>query len=488
MLNKNLFSVLILLTIQSYSQNITGTIKDIKNKKPIPYATIQVRNNYGTITNEEGEYNLNSKNFKKKDSLKITYIGYKTKIIALNDLPKTIYLEEDIIDLEEINLDQKKYTAIEIIEKTTDRLKDNYDNLKLVKQQLFIRNKSINKLEKFKMKIERTKNYNKKTIKEINRVIDSIRKPILENTSVEYIDEYLSIYHKNKDSVRIKMIKATKLSNPDADVSMEGIQKKLKEGFKTIFKSKTFKVKVIFFKVEDSINMKKIEKDSKESVLYPKDELTKIKSLYKSLLYKDNQIFKEILNPKKYTYKITNNLFYNDEFVYEITYTPKHSSSNYKGKIYISDDTFAILKLDFNMLEGKKLQGMNLKWLGMKYKVYDWNGIIEYYQASNGKYVPKYLKQSKKMYSYVKIPVKFIENSNEKNKLKFKLKSEFESILTQQSEILFIENTTLKTTEYKDIKLNKKFPLDNLKYYNSDIWRKYNIIAPTKSQVEFSTK
>jgi hypothetical protein len=482
------YLVLILFSINLYSQNITGIVKDAKTQKPISSATVQISKSLGTISNEEGKFELNISNFKKADSLKVTFIGYKTASFSVNEVPKIILLEEDIINLEAVNLNQEQLSVEEIIQKTNTNYSINYNDFKNLKQRVFIRNKNTNNVKQFNISIDKAKNYDKKLITDLNNVFNSIKQPMIKNNDIEFRDVLFDVFHKDKDSIKSEIIKATVLNNPNNDFSMKGIQKKLKTGLKTLFKDKIFKIKIMFFKVEDSLKTDNLSKKKKKSVIYPRVLANQMKSLYKKIIYNDVSLIKEILNPKYYDYKITDNLFYNNEFVYEITFSPRRSKAKYTGKLYISDESFAVIKLNFKMLPNKKLEGTNLKWLGISYKLYDWNGTLEFYQNDFGKYVPKYFKQSKKLYSYIKVPFKFIENTKRKNKLKFKMKTKFENIFIQKHEYIFLENKSLKNSDYNKIVMKKEAPLIKLKKYNPQIWGKYNIPAPTQSLLEFEVK
>ena len=479
-----LYTVTLLLTTLLYAQNKTGIVKDSATDNPIAYATLQITKNHGTITNEEGKFSLNVSNFKKTDSLKVSYLGYKTVSFAIKDIPETILLEEDVVNLDEVNLNQEQLSVEEIIQRARENQSKNYNNLSNLKQLVFLRFKSIAKIKEFKMEIDKAKNYDKKMIKKLNKVIDSIRDLTKNKSNISYKDLLFNLYRNDKDSTKLSYVKATLLSNPNNDFSAEAIGDKLKRGFKNLFKDKVFKIKILFFKVEDSLKTKDIVKKEK-MLIHPANLARQMGNLYKHTTYSEDNLISEILNEKYYDYKITNNLFYNNEFVYEITYSPKRSKAKYKGKIYISDESFAVIKLDFNMLPNKKVYGKSLKWLGFAYKLYDWKGTLEFYQDDSGKYVPKYIKQSKKSYSYSNIPLKFIENTKNKNKLKFKLKSEFENIETQKTEMIFLQNNGISNKEYKAIKMKKDFPIIKLKKYDSSIWKAYNIVAPTQDLLDY---
>lgn len=62
-----------------YSQSISGIIKDSKTNEALGYATIGViGKNIGTAANGKGEFTLNLTDAANTDTIKISYIGYKS--------------------------------------------------------------------------------------------------------------------------------------------------------------------------------------------------------------------------------------------------------------------------------------------------------------------------------------------------------------------------------------------------------------------------
>ncbi len=488
MIKNVLLVILFLWNTLIFSQNISGTIKNKQTQEPIPYVTIQINKNYGTISNEEGNFSLNIERFSEDTFVKFSCIGFKTKEIKIKDISETIFLEEQIVNLDEVDIDsQKQLTEKEIIQKVTENLSKNYDDLVNTKQKIFIRIQTKNNIKKLDLFIDKSKNYDKEMIKRFNTLLDSVKKPMIANNDISYRDILYNLYHKNKDSIKIALKKATYLSNPDLNFSMDKLRKKLVNVFAKLYKDKTFKVKVSFFKVGDSLKVSDTDTDKKDKkpIILPQGVLNKTKKAFNDVVYFKNELFTEILNAKKYEYTKVNTLYFNSELVYEIDYRPKKSSALYSGKIYVSDESFAILKLDFAMRKGKKLNGVNLKWIGFKYKIDNRIGSIEFYKRDNDKYAPKYIRQSTNMYNYIKLPIKFIENTKAKNKLKFKLKTQIENAIKENVELLFLENNTLTNSEFEKITVLKEFPSQTLKQYDPSIWKQYNIIAPTQSILDY---
>jgi CubicO group peptidase (beta-lactamase class C family) len=97
----------ILFSITSFGQVINGKIIAIKDTQPISFANILVKGTQlGTVSNEEGTFELSVKNLKQKFTLVISVIGYKTEEIEITkqiDKPNLIIeLEESSLELQEI--------------------------------------------------------------------------------------------------------------------------------------------------------------------------------------------------------------------------------------------------------------------------------------------------------------------------------------------------------------------------------------------------
>lgn len=82
-----------------------GEIRDFETGEILPFATISVQKSImGTISNEEGVFSLQLKNSKVSDSILISYLGYQTLKIPLNQIPKyAVYrIESTSIPLQEV--------------------------------------------------------------------------------------------------------------------------------------------------------------------------------------------------------------------------------------------------------------------------------------------------------------------------------------------------------------------------------------------------
>ena len=87
-----------------------NTINDLEGN-PIPYANIGIPGkNIGTVSNLKGEFSLTIPDSLKGDSLRISAIGFKPKIIPLNDgvFPSKITLQKLVYDIEEVQVNSGK--------------------------------------------------------------------------------------------------------------------------------------------------------------------------------------------------------------------------------------------------------------------------------------------------------------------------------------------------------------------------------------------
>lgn len=120
--------LLLFICLDSYAQttHITGRVFDQK-EQPVPFVSIQIEgDNNGTITNEQGYFNLAIKGFF-EGTLIVNSLGYKTLYQKINkDNQKLkIILEEDVKQLSEVFVFPDSSLKI-LLTKAYDRINDNY--------------------------------------------------------------------------------------------------------------------------------------------------------------------------------------------------------------------------------------------------------------------------------------------------------------------------------------------------------------------------
>ncbi len=114
---------------QSYF-HIKGQLVDQKDNTPLAFAHLSLVNGrLGTTSNEDGYFILQLPSHLAFDSLKVSYIGYQSKIIAIIELDReeaVIRLKRGGIDLEEIVVRPKFVDPILLVKSMLRQLKRNY--------------------------------------------------------------------------------------------------------------------------------------------------------------------------------------------------------------------------------------------------------------------------------------------------------------------------------------------------------------------------
>lgn len=488
---KNLFySLFIFLSYTSLTaQSFTAKVIDINNN-PIPYATIQTTENSGVITNEEGSFTINIDD-ESIDSISISSLGYTTKTISLDDIISSSYiitLEEYIDVLDQVYVSNTTPNAEDIIAKTNSNLSINYKNEE-IKYNLFFRNSSYVNFNTLEFEIEKVSGIRKKNLIEANKSLQDLTNSIKSSDAVHYRDFVADLHILDKENSKLNVLKATSLLDKKRSFSIEDIQEKVQNLFlKYLDTTKTYKIKSGMFKIEDSLafNSEEFKEENKKE--YETNNLTRetLELIHKSQVYEDSRLT-TILNSDLYDYSFENTTVFNGKLVYIIRYNPRKSKAKFTGKLYITDEDFAVIKLDYQYAEGKRGQKVNLKFLlGVKYVENKKKGIILYEKNQDSIYQPKYLQEEQGSFFYVSRPLKFIENSKEKTKVGLEFKLEGQNVF--KNEIFFINHNAINSAAYNDITIQEKVPYEELEAYNPSIWAKYNALEPLEEMKSFKSE
>ena len=92
------------------AQSITGNVIDKNSGKPIPYVNIGiVEKNFGTISDDVGQYKLTFSKHQLKDYILFQHVSYEPKAILVEDLIKgtDVYLKERVNALNEVIISSK---------------------------------------------------------------------------------------------------------------------------------------------------------------------------------------------------------------------------------------------------------------------------------------------------------------------------------------------------------------------------------------------
>jgi hypothetical protein len=473
-----------------FGQSISGRVLELDDR-PIPYATVQISDNYGVLTNEEGQFVIDTKNFKSTDIVTISYLGFKKITLSLKDFEsKDYYLDEAVNELSEITVSNKSLSVEEIIQKIKENANTNYTS-DHIKQQVFQRSTLSNKFKRFEFDFVKSNLVKKKALKKLNKSIDSIIKTSLDISSKNYT-EILSHINTSNKKTKLEVVKATRLINKKNDKS----QKKFQDLFistiaKHLEKGATYKVKTGLFKIEDSLD---IDTDFKSDIYKDKEPLSALKKKYSEVIY-TNTIHEAskldfIFETKKYNYELKGVSTVNDEKIYIIAFTPKKRSAKFEGVFYVNAYDFAVIKTNFKFAKNKIGKKLNLKMLfGFKYVETIKNVEILFQKNNNGLYSLKLIKQEVGNYVYFNRSFKFTKNreskSEERKMLKINLLMEMNTL--EKEELFFINENELSESNFDAIDESETYKIEYLTKYKPEIWKTYNILSPIEAIKNYDT-
>ncbi|CAM4188030.1 carboxypeptidase-like regulatory domain-containing protein [Gillisia limnaea] len=506
-MNKNFFLIFLVglflcLSTPVLSQSVSGTLKDQNTHKTIPFATVQIGKDYGVITNQEGVFSINISQFTEYDSLFFSNMGYEPKSMRLKDYSEGIvYLQENVNQLDEVVLLDKKLSAREVMERVNQNLYQNYEN-SLTHFTVFHRSENKNTPGKIKFEIKKADFISEPTLQDFNKSMDSIAKAS-KGVTTSFYNSYLAEAAINeKDSLKVKLQKATELVNEELSNSMEkllgNVVRQIGEKLKS---SNTFKFRSGIIPLGDSLDLSK-------SFEKPKDSLTskyvgsKLKGILKDSIFDASKgltiaiggggsdsgmVFSYVTQTDDYNYHIEDITTFNGEMVYLISFTPDSGffggGGKFFGKMYVSANSFAVLKTEYQLAEGK--HGSKFNWklvLGVKFVENEKAGTVIFQQDTNGKYYPKYIQSSGKMYAYANrsfVLKENVKNNKDGIKLKFKFIMEFDN--SYNNEYLIVDSRPLSQSGFSTFQHNKGVIIEKTTTYNPEIWKEYNIIAPTEA-------
>lgn len=469
------------------SQNITVKVIDENTKSPIAYAAVKFDDFNGVISNEEGYFTLNTENL---DTVSITCLGYKSKVLSIGDIianNNVISLEEAINELNTVYISNKRPNVDSIIARVRQRLSENYET-KLYKHEVFSRQTAYIDFKNLNFDVEKASHIKKRNLESANKSLDSLASAIINSKTIHFKDFKADLYVNDSSKSKMLVHKATELLDQKKSLSFEDVQKKGQNVMlKYLDTTSTYKLKTGLFKLEDSLSLKGDKTKEIQKNEYQIDNLKgDINSILKRSQFGENAMLTKILDSNLYEYSFENTSYFNNELIYVISYKPKRSRSKYTGRLFIIDDSYAIAKMDFEFAEGKRGEKLNLKLiLGVKYIEDMRKGTIIYQKNSENKYQPQYIKYEEGRYFYVRRPLKFIENSPQKNKTSFDFTIEG-NIMTKK-EVLLTSSTKISAEQYENLKQEKTVPYIKLNKYDPTIWGKDRTLEPLEEMKQFNT-
>ena len=162
----------------------------------------------------------------------------------------------------------------------------------------------------------------------------------------------------------------------------------------------------------------------------------------------------------------------------------KKNAAKYYGKIYVNAMDFAVVKLDYNMVAGKKAESINLKLiLGVKVLEDQIKVSATYTKNEAGQYAVNFVKKEKHNYIYAHRSLKLTKNkaSKEEEKKMLKVDAMVEIDTYATNELFIIDKELMDSSKFQAVKEDERYDITYLSKYNPDVWKDYNVLAPVEA-------
>ncbi len=187
---------------------ISGTIVESSTSKPLPYATIGIyKRGMGTISNEEGDFNLKVTENTLNDSLIISYLGFIDRTIPVSQAIENHYiieLERDYIPIPEIIIRSRE--PLDLIDKIHRNIEKNYGSSPALLKAFY--RESVSKRNKIQLYSE--------------AVINIYKSPYTKSFKTDQISIHKSRKIENVDKTDTLLIKLQ--AGLDACLELDGIK------------------------------------------------------------------------------------------------------------------------------------------------------------------------------------------------------------------------------------------------------------------------
>ncbi|MFD2788362.1 hypothetical protein KCTC52924_01137 [Arenibacter antarcticus] len=456
----------------------------------------------GVITNEEGRFTLQlTSQFQETDSLFVSCIGYEGLAKPINQFTESvILLTPKAIELNPVIVSNKQYTAEELIEAVKNNLKQNY-SWDITRKRLFFRDSYHQNLTKTDF------TFKESSIEALNeRFLDSVLRTIPKETShyTEILGDFYGDF--NKDNQKLTLIKASELYDKQNELDLTALEDKFNDILKKNIKPDSyFKIKSGWFgtkvdadeilatpadpqdaealKKELEEKKKKEEERKKFFATFKKKALGNI---MEKLFFLEDSKLNFIARNRRYNFNIIDFTYMGDQAVYLVDFEPKRSE-DYKGRLYINADDFAVIRVDYSNVKSLK----TFRLLGVSMDQYLATGKMLFAKGDNNAYHLQYLEEELGARIGIKRPLKIIElnkrvkGRNKQNELSLKI--DMATTGTNKHQIVIFDTETISATKLESIKENNDLLPTYMPNYDPEFWKGHNIIEPNKAIREFTS-
>lgn len=465
---------------------VNGQVLDTASDKPLSYVNISVKRTHeGIISNENGEYALDELIAFPSDTICFHHIGFETfcqSMAYLQENPR-VYLKKNIFNISEVVVVPDDFDPADIINKVVQNRSSNY--LKTTsKRQVFIRQRNITHFKNFKI------NTSKKTPEVINNYAEHLNS-MMNRKFVSYIDLIGNYFQtaNDQDTVKSKFECSNAVSlNPDV------IGLRLVSDSVTNYKifetdsNEYWKMKSGMLGITLVDTDRKMERDTlntieKTDTTGGRSSLIMLGKIDENLAYanlKNEAFWTFLYETNKYEFVLEGGTNINDENVYIIRFNPKRRGI-YQGKLYISTETYALLRADYEYGEGKT--GQSIQLLGIGYKENMYKASI-YYEKNAGTYHLKQFSQQHTMDISIKRPLRFLKKRKRKlfDKTLTDIKTDLDLNMTENEsfELYIVDEEQITDESYSSLKQKAYHMVHYIDSLNTNKWSEFSKIAPVK--------
>ncbi len=210
-------------------------------------------------------------------------------------------------------------------------------------------------------------------------------------------------------------------------------------------------------------------------------------NLFENLPIFDGTDYDVIFKPGRYHLTLQNFTYLGDQAVYVINFVPD-GSPEYKGKLYINADDFALIRMDFENTEPLR----DFKLLGVSINEYMAKGSILFAKGNDQKYHLRYYDILKGVRVGFKRPLKIIEkNKNVKgrrkqNELSLRVDAAFGNV--NRYELVVFDEEPIDEQQFDSFTENNKVLPTYMPHYDPGFWKGYNIMEPNQAIKEFTSE
>jgi len=201
--------------------------------------------------------------------------------------------------------------------------------------------------------------------------------------------------------------------------------------------------------------------------------------------FEDEDQWEFLHKTKKYNFEIIGGTSVNNESVYIIDFTPKERG-RYKGRIYVSVETYALIRADYKYAPNKLGEDFHI--LGVGYTETNFSGSI-YFEKNNDNYNLKYFSFQNNNKFSVNRKITLL-----KKKKRFLINKKLSAIklgldIVQENEfsleLLVVDNAQISEQDFDNFEEEKYLDVTYVNQFDKSLWKNHTTIEPTQQMKEY---